>query len=271
MIEIFIFIIVIILIVLVLILFYKIVTILVEQLFGQVFNYPIFVHFYFKKKKLNDKQSFILRNQFQFYKSLSDKEKHYFEHRVAKFIEAYPFISRHDFEINDEVKVLIASTSIMLSFGMRKYLFDVIDKVIVYPTSYLSTSSNEYHKGEFNPQFKAIVFSWEDFKAGFELSNDNLNLGIHEFAHVLHYYGLKSEDSSALIFASKYNQIRKEVNYEANKQKLITSNYFRIYAYTNEFEFLAVIIEHFFETPNSFKVEFPQLFDNVSKMLNHKH
>ncbi|MFD0777392.1 hypothetical protein ACFQZF_01445 [Flavobacterium myungsuense] len=31
---------------------------------------------------------------------------------------------------------------------------------------------------------------------------------------------------------------------------------------------MSVIIEHFFETPDQFKIEFPELYINVSKMLN---
>ncbi|WP_410603855.1 zinc-dependent peptidase, partial [Bacillus sp. SIMBA_008] len=46
--------------------------------------------------------------------------------------------------------------------------------------------------------------------------------------------------------------------------------YFREYAYTNKFEFLAVILEHFFETPEIFKREFPELYLNVKTMINFK-
>jgi Mlc titration factor MtfA (ptsG expression regulator) len=35
-------------------------------------------------------------------------------------------------------------------------------------------------------------------------------------------------------------------------------------------EFLAVILEHFFETPQVFKKEFPVLYGNVSDMINFK-
>jgi Mlc titration factor MtfA (ptsG expression regulator) len=190
---------------------------------------------------------------------------------VATFINRYEFIGREDFLITDEVKVLISATSIMLTFGMRKYLFNVIDTIVVYPSSYYSTSNEAYHKGEFNPRMKALVFSWEDFLHGYEINNDNLNLGLHEFSHVMHFHGLKSEDASAVIFNRVYNQIQKEINHPPNRERLINSDYFRIYAYTNSFEFLSVIVEHYFETPQQFQKEFPELYLNVSKMLNHQH
>ncbi len=60
----------------------------------------------------------------------------------------------------------------------------------------------------------------------------------------------------------------KEVNHPANYSRLTQSDYFRIYAYTNEFEFIAVILEHFFETPSQFREEFPHLFEKVKVMIN---
>ncbi len=259
------------LILVILILFFKIIFSLSEYNYGLFFNKPFYIHNYFKIKSLPANQFYVLSSNFKFYNSLSDKEKKYFEHRVASFIDKYEFIGKEDFLITDEVKVLIASTAVMLTFGMRQYLFDVIERIIVYPNEYFSTTTEEYFKGEFNPRMKTVVFSWKDFKNGYALTSDNLNLGIHEFTHVLHFHALKSEDASSLIFTRMFKQINEEVNHPKNRQKLIESNFFRVYAYTNQFEFLAVIIEHFFESPDLFKHEFPELFDKVSKMLNFKN
>ncbi|SFA77558.1 hypothetical protein SAMN05660845_0479 [Flavobacterium swingsii] len=242
-----------------------------EDNYGLLFNKPFYVHFYPNVKSLSANQFYILKKQFNYYNTLPDNKKKYFEHRVATFIKKYKFIGNEGFVITDEVRILIASTSVMLTFGMRNYLYSNIDKIIVYPKEYYSTIGEVYHKGEFNPRMRAIVFSWHDFKEGFEITNDNLNLGIHEFAHVLHFHGLKSDDASAVIFSRMYNQIQKEVNHPVNREKLINSEYFRIYAYTNQFEFLAVILEYYFESPDLFEQEFPQLYSNVGKMLNNKH
>ncbi len=244
--------------------------VILEPIYAFIFRKPIYVHFYIFPKKLPLHQLSILHSQFDYYKKLSRKEKRYFEHRIAVFLEKYPFHGREGLVITNEMKVLIAATAIMLTFGLRSYLFDVIDKIIIFPDVYYSQTSDNYHKGEFNPRLKAIVFSWKHFKEGYEISNDNLNLGLHEFSHVLHYQGLKSSDTSATIFAVTYNEIMEQVKYPPNFKKLIESDYFRIYAYTNEFEFIAVILEHFFETPSQFKQEFPVLFEKVKIMINFK-
>ena len=240
----------------------------IEPAYAFFFRKPIYVHFYLFPKKLKFNQVQILHNQFEFYKRLAPAQKNYFEHRVATFIKKYPFLGKEGLVITDEMKVLIAATAVMLTFGMRNYLFTVINKVVVYPDVYYSKINDNYHKGEFNPRMKAIVFSWKHFLEGYQISNDNLNLGLHEFGHVLHYQGLKNTDTSATIFSVTYEEIMKEVNHPVNYSRLTQSNYFRIYAYTNEFEFIAVILEHFFETPSQFREEFPHLFEKVKVMIN---
>jgi len=54
------------------------------------------------------------------------------------------------------------------------------------------------------------------------------------------------------------------------REQLMQSHYFRIYAFTNQFEFLAVILENYFETPLEFKTRFPDLYEKVGLMLNQK-
>lgn len=243
----------------------------IEEMYMHVFKRPIYIHFYPRKRKLTASQELILRQEFPFYKKLSQKQQIYFKHRVASYIASHEFIGKENFVISDQVKVLVSSTAVMLTFGMRRYLFDVVNKVIIYPSIYLSTITDEYHKGEFNPRVKAVVFSWADFLKGFENDKDNVNLGLHEFSHVVHFHARKSEDSSAIIFARMYKRITESFQETDVRKKLVDSNYFRIYGYTNQFEFLAVIIEHYFETPRQFRQEFPELYKNVELMLNHRH
>jgi Mlc titration factor MtfA (ptsG expression regulator) len=253
---------------LILVLFSAIILDTIEHYYLMVFNKPVYIHFYISPKKLSDSNKAILANKIAFYTKLSHKRKSYFDHRVATFIESYSFISKEDLVITNEMKVMIAATAIKLTFGMRKYIVDVFDKIIIYPESYYSTINDAWHKGEFNPRMKAIVFSWKDFLEGYDYANDNLNLGLHEFAHAIHLHGLKNSDASSLQFAKMYVKIRDYIDCPEVSEKLIASDYFRVYAYTNHFEFIAVILEHFFETPEQFQNEHPELYGKVRKMIN---
>ena len=230
---------------------------------------PLFVHAYLKLKKLPVGQRAILETQFIFYTKLSAKEQTYFEHRVVSFIKYKNFIGRSGLEMTDEVKVLISSTAVMLTFGFRDYYIGLIDKIFVYPDAFYSNTNRDYHKGEFNPKLKALVLSWYDFKQGYNIGDDNLNLGIHEFAHAIHFNSIKEKDVSSTLFRDSFNELTTLLsNNKSLRKELIESKYFRAYAFTNQFEFLAVLIEYFMETPLDFKNQFPSIYDKVKQMLN---
>ena len=230
---------------------------------------PLYHHFYYYLRRLNTNQKTVLIQQFSFYNKLTKKEKRYFEHRVASFILDKDFIGRDGLIISDEVRVLISATAVMLTFGFRDYYIGLISKIVVYPSAFFSITNQQYHKGEFNPKLSALVFSWEDFKKGFFNEDDNINLGIHEFTHAIHINSLKERDVSSTIFSDSFTELSELLNTnESLKLKLLESDYFRRYAFTNQFEFLAVVIENFIETPQTFKNQFPVLYSKVKQMLN---
>ena len=242
---------------------------IIESAYVLVFNKPLYLYFYPFPKKLKSNQRLFLQQEFSFYRRLSDRKKTYFEHRVKCFLEHYQFIGK-EIEVTSEMKIIVAGTYVMLTFGFRHYLVKLFQKIIIYPSQYFSTINEEYHKGEYNPMMKAVVFSWEDFLLGHQTSNDNVNLGLHEFSHVLHFHAMKSNDPSAAIFFDEFNAIAKYYSDATLFSELISKKYFREYAYQNQFEFLAVILEHFFESPEIFQNEFPELYLRVKKMINFK-
>ncbi|MBU2922143.1 zinc-dependent peptidase [Winogradskyella psychrotolerans] len=235
------------------------------------FKKPVYAHTYFKLNKLTPVQHSILKKEYLFFKKLPDKHQRYFEHRVATFIKKTQFIGRDDLVITDEMKVLVAGTSTMLTYGYSKYLLEIIKTVIIYPKAYYSHINKTYHKGETNPQMKAIVFSWEDFKHGYKIGDDNLNLGIHEFGHALHLNATVNNDASSLMFKHGFNRLMTYLQHNKTiRENLIASKYFRAYAYTNHYEFFAVLLENFIETPTEFKAQFPELYRYMKQMVNYK-
>ncbi|WP_395047285.1 zinc-dependent peptidase [Flavobacterium sp.] len=246
--------------------------ILIEPIYVFIYNKPLAVHFYLFPKKLSDNHKDILSNHFTFYKRLSPKYQQYFDHRVVKFLESIQFVNRENIEITFEMKLLIASTSTMLTFGMQKYLYTVIRTIIIYPSSFYSTTNGNLHIGEFNPKLKIVVLSWKDFYKGIKIDDDNLNLGIHEFSHALLFESsqkMRYGATSNYIFSDYYNEIINDLKNSEFLKSLIDSHYFRDYAFVNSVEFIAVILEQFFETPEQFKKSFPELFYKVKQMINY--
>jgi len=229
---------------------------------------PLWVHFYLFKKTLTSSQKRILRNEFPFYRRLNNKAQGYFEHRLANFIENKTFIGRDDLVVTERQKVLIAATASMLTFGMRKYQLPIIEKILLYPDVFYSTINKDYHKGEFNPKFKALVLSWKHFEEGYSTSEDRINLGIHEFTHAIHFNSLRYKGSSGKLFLNGFNDVQRLLQNKHIKDDLRESGYFREYAFTNKFEFLAVLLESFIESPVEFKQRFPLVYKNIQQMFN---
>ena len=240
----------------------------IEIIYLRNYKKPLVVFANVNFYQLQESQKQILSQNFQFYKQLKPKYKRYFEHRIANFINTYEFVGR-DISVTEEMKVTIAGTAIMLTFGMRDYLNPLFKRIIIFPDIYYSDQTENYHKGEFNPRLESIVFSWKHFKEGIEITNDNLNLGLHEFTHAFHIHSLKSDKATAVLFNESLQNLFKVVSNPQLKEQLINSGFLRDYAYENQFEFVAVLLEYFFESPQEFKSKFPSIFIKVKHMINY--
>ncbi len=230
---------------------------------------PYYVHFYLRKKRLTPEQLNILKSNFSFYNKLAEKERPYFEHRVASFIEDKTFIGKEGLTVTDEMKVLISATAVMLTFGFRDFFIGLIQRIIIFPDVFYSNINEEHHQGEFNPKLQTLVLSWNHFLRGYDIENDKLNLGIHEFTHAIHLNSVKERDISSNLFQDGYKELVNLLSENQNlRENLVNSRFFRDYAYTNQFEFIAVIIETFIETPLELKQYFPNIYAKVRQMLN---
>jgi len=240
-----------------------------DYLYGMYRKKPLYVHFYIFLNKLSPREKSIVSQHSVFYKKLTPKQQKYFEHRIKFFLTTYNFKGGNNFEITDEVKVTIAATYVQLTFGMRDYLIESFEHIVVYPSVYFSNPAQNWHKGEFNPRVRTIVFSWEDFKEGFETISDNLNLGFHEFSHAIHHYffTFRKDNLTSYIFKEYFRLI---ITYlKSNENHILEDQFFRSYAYSNQFEFVAVLLEHFFENPLALREKHPELFHNTLRMLNY--
>ena len=219
-------------------------------------------------KKANADQKAIISSNILFYKNLNKHFKTIFEHRVLKFIEHHKFIGREGVEVTEKMKLLIASTAVMLTFGMRRFLFSKFESIIIYPKSYLSTVTKNQHRGETNPRYKVIVFSWDNFMDGINKEEDNINLGLHELTHALHLGFLQHKSFTAIVFLDYFRALLDQMRDVKLQRKIVDSGYLRQYAFKNKYEFLSVIVEHYFESPIEFNEKLPEVYKMVRKMLN---
>ncbi len=135
----------------------------------------------------------ILTLKFNYYQKLSDQDKVKFLKRVSGFISDREFRALSGLTLTEDMVVLISASAIQLTFGLEEFMMDHFSKIFIYPKEFYSRLNKEYHKGETNLA-GVIVLSWKHFNEGYTISNDNLNLGLHEMAHALRFDKFKSDD-----------------------------------------------------------------------------
>lgn len=240
-----------------------------EGIYASRFNRPLVRHYY-TFRKLSAEQLRVLTLEFEFYNKLSRKHKRQFQHRVATFIKDKEFIGRDELVVTTRMQVLIAAVGCMLSFGRKNYLYSIVHFILVYPEEFYSNINQDYHKGELNPSGRALVLSWKDFEHGLADGHDNINLGIHEFMHALQLEAKRSGDTDSDRFQIQFQNILKRLTQQEVKDRLDKTRFFREYAFTNEYEFMAVLAEYFVESPKAFNENFPELYHYTRSLLNFK-
>lgn len=238
-----------------------------ETWYASLFDKPLFRHYYVYKK-LSDSQLTIVKKEFAFYNLLSEKHKRQFQHRIVLFLADKNFIGRENIVVTERMEVLIASIGCMLSFGRKNFEYGLIEHVLIYPNEFFSTVNDSYHIGEFNPRGRALVLSWKDFEHGFRITDDKKNLGIHEFMHAMQLESKQSRDPDSSRLQKQFQNILKHLTKNEIRERLDETRFFRAYAFTNQYEFLAVLAEYFIESPKEFNDNFPELYSHTKKLLN---
>ena len=204
----------------------------------------------------------VLLFEFPYFKKINEEKRIVLCQRVKYFIEGTDFIPKKGLDITNRMKILIAACSQQLTLGFKKhYEYAYFDKIIVYPEKYLSTHTEKYHSGEMNTA-GIIVLSWEDFYKGIKIDNDARNVGLHEFAHALEFMDIANKDVDE-TFAACLDKFTVFADYYLHNKS--DKPLFRSYANTNLSEFFAVATEYYFESPNEFAIQEPELFNILKR------
>ncbi|TVR79216.1 MAG: hypothetical protein EA412_06920 [Chitinophagaceae bacterium] len=240
-----------------------------------------------KNKKYNlhtatyKKYNQILRTKNKFYQSLSFDGKRKFITRLIEFNKTKSYSGQKGLEITEEMKILVAASAIQLTFGLKNFLMRNIEKINLYPESFYIPAHRI--KGVFPPPKKGeeewvkirgktstkgvIGLSWKDFQIGYDIPDDNYNLGLHEMAHALKLSLEKGYDfdNNFSFYLDHWLDVGLQ---QFKKVKSGDSSFLRAYGGTNKHEFFAVCIEFFFESPIAFKKELPDIFNHLCVLLN---
>jgi Mlc titration factor MtfA (ptsG expression regulator) len=236
----------------------------IESLYIMIFDKPFMPHCELFYRSLEPEQEQILNHYSKYYRSLPIKKQKVFMTRMVRFIKDKEFIAQGDLKLTDEMTILAADSAVKLTFGLRNCKFDKFEKIFFFKGTFFSDYSKSVNMGETNPR-GVIVFSWKDLMAGDMDETDNINVGLHEFAHAYMIDNKANEEQYFEVQCERF-----DIFYNESKtMDLIKAHHiFNNYAFRNKMEFFAVAVEHFFETPEKMKEEIPELYKILCKMLN---
>lgn len=237
-----------------------------------------------KQQRINDQLNLpfpgswksILQENVLFYAELDDTDKSLFEKRVKLFL-ADKAIQGIDTEINDAIRLMVASSAVIPTFAFPGYNYPHVHTILIYPNSFDEQFRTNRFLGhqEFitgivgNRSLNGtVILSRPDLISGFNGRPNEANVGIHEFVHLLDKEDGAIDGIPEILIQRPFvgpwlNEIKNEI-------KLIEKGNSDInpYALTNNAEFLAVVSEYFFDNPVKFQNRHPALFSFLSAIFN---
>lgn len=219
-------------------------------------------------EKKHNSYDAILQQYIPYYRKLDAAQRDRFLKRtlIFKSTKHFEFV---EMEEEEHMSLLISASAVQLTFGLQHFLMDHFHKIYIM--------KRDYHFGLFNVPFQGhvsddgIYLSWNNFLRSYANYSDGDNVGLHEMAHALAYVNFPEHEHDGEDEAFQYRWFKtftatgREVfnRMQAGEMTMLGS-----YAATNYQEFWAVCVENFFERPESFKIQLPELYDAICKLLN---
>jgi Mlc titration factor MtfA (ptsG expression regulator) len=212
----------------------------------------------------------ILSEYVRYYNELDPKQKARFEQYVLIFLGENR-ITGIDTEVTDEVKLLVASSAIMLIFGRPGWEYQNIPEILIYPGNFdenfdtTCPHSRRVLAGMVVPQ-SGLILSKPELYRSFRY-RDAYHVGLHEFAHLMdmeawHTDGIPRDMDPRMLRPWSALMERELDRVRRNKSIL------REYAGTSASELFAVAVEYFFQAPSLLREHHPELYEMLAAFLN---
>ena len=209
--------------------------------------------------------SFVIGSLFTYFNDLPIDLKRKFVTRVIQFRNSkkFHFIG---LENNDDTAVLVSSSAIQVTFGLKNYLLSHFNDIYVLADAYHMDDDEELYIGHVAPE--GIYLSWKHFLHGYANKTDNINVAVHEMAHALLYNNFFAQYGIDTHFRLNYEKFSNSTGPILADVIANRRSYLRSYAFSNLHEFWAVSVEAFFENPAGLKGNMPDLYNAICRVLN---
>jgi Mlc titration factor MtfA (ptsG expression regulator) len=234
--------------------------------------------FYYKRKfvhisQFTEEWKSILRKKVKFYEKLPAGKKKQFENDVIEFMEGCR-ITGVDLELNDEDRLLVASSAVIPIFGFPRWKYKNLREVLVYPTYFnenYETAGSDRNIGGmvgWGPMNRTMILSRESLHQGFEKEHSKSNVGIHEFVHLIDKTDGLIDGVPEVLMQRQYMIPWLKMIHDEMKRIHHGKSDINPYGATNEAEFFSVVSEYFFNQPQLLAKKHPELYQMLENVFH---
>jgi hypothetical protein len=212
-----------------------------------------------------------LAGHVRYYRDLPDTERLRFEQNVTFFLSENR-ITGIGTEANDEIRLLVAASAVMLIFGHDDWEYPRLPEILLYP----GTFDEEYNyepgapkrmlAGQVVPH-NAIILSVDQLEMAFKEPAEAYHVALHEFAHTLDLSDGAADgipgDLDAALMKQWYELMKDELAKVRQHRSVLNP-----YAGKDTSELFAVAVEHFFQRPEELRSRHPELYKALSSFFN---
>ncbi len=215
----------------------------------------------------------VLHKDVALYRTLDRPEKTKLHDDLRIFIDEHHWESARDFELTEEMKVIIAAQACLLTLGHEDDHCLRVRGILVLPSSYEVQNHRMGDSPVVSESFRAsghtsmhgpVVLSWMDVYRDSRNERDGRNVVLHEFAHRLDMCDGLADGMPPARNRQQYLRWQQTMVDAFEKLQFNTdmglSTVIRSYGATNPTEFFAVVTEAFFEKPTRLQNEEPDLY-----------
>ena len=215
----------------------------------------------------------ILQSRVAYFHALKDDEQRERFRQLVKIFLDETRITGIRTDVDETTRVLVAASAIIPVFHLPNWEYTRLGEVLIYPGSFddqFQTSGEGQRStlGMVGDGYLGgvMILSKPSLHTGYDIAGDKRNVGIHEFAHLVD----KADGTIDGLPPGVPREVMHEwITWVANELKDPPDGKTHInpYAYTNEAEYFAVLVEYFFEAPGILQQKNPKLYAMLEKMF----
>jgi MtfA peptidase len=214
----------------------------------------------------------VLQSHVAFFRALPAAEKQRFRQLIQVFLDEV-LITGVRTDVDDTVRVLVAASAVIPIFGFHDWEYHRLGEVLIYPGPFgeryqppADTDGNILGLVGLKHLSGVMILSKPSLLDGFDNPTSKENVGVHEFVHLME----QEESEHGLPPEVPWQAVKHWIRYVARELSRPPKNrsFIEKYAYSNEHEFLAVLAEYFFKSPDLLQRKAPELYAMLREMFH---